>query len=156
MNPVIDRSAPGVRITLLPDEKAGSGEPLDLGSRLVGFTFDDRSVEGMLFSRADIRPLVQAELRLWGGHFVEAAIEVPIAAYRNAPTRIDSAGAGSEGRFEWIGQMVELDIAARYRWELSEGFHIRLDYGFGYRRYWEPTEIQATAHQLTAGIQLAL
>ena len=41
MNPVIDRSAPGVRITLLPDEKAGSGEPLDLGSRLIGFTFEE-------------------------------------------------------------------------------------------------------------------
>ena len=27
MNPIIDRSAPGVRITLLADERAESGEP---------------------------------------------------------------------------------------------------------------------------------
>ena len=41
MNPAFDRSAPGVRITLLPDENAGSGEPLNLGDRLIGFTFED-------------------------------------------------------------------------------------------------------------------
>ena len=41
MNPIIDRSAPGVRITLLADERAKSGEPLELGSRIIGFTFDD-------------------------------------------------------------------------------------------------------------------
>ncbi len=41
MNAVIDRSAPGVRITLLADERAESGEPLDLGDRIVGFTFED-------------------------------------------------------------------------------------------------------------------
>jgi len=36
-----DRSAPGVRITVLPDERAASGEPLDLDGRIVGFTFED-------------------------------------------------------------------------------------------------------------------
>ncbi len=41
MNPAFDRSAPGVRITLLADEKAGSGEPLDLAGRIIGFTFED-------------------------------------------------------------------------------------------------------------------
>jgi phage protein D len=41
MNPIIDRSAPGVRITLLADERAESGEPLELGGRIIGFTFDD-------------------------------------------------------------------------------------------------------------------
>ena len=40
-NPIIDRSAPGVRITLLADEKAQSGEPLELGDRIIGFTFED-------------------------------------------------------------------------------------------------------------------
>lgn len=40
-NPVFDRSAPGVRITLLADEKAGSGEPLDFAGRIIGFTFED-------------------------------------------------------------------------------------------------------------------
>ena len=37
----VDRSAPGVRITLLPHEKATSGEPLDLQDRLIGFTYED-------------------------------------------------------------------------------------------------------------------
>ena len=41
MNAIIDRSAPGVRITLLPDERAASGEPLDLAGRIIGFTFED-------------------------------------------------------------------------------------------------------------------
>ena len=38
---IVDRSAPGVRITLLADEHAASGEPLDLGDRIIGFTFED-------------------------------------------------------------------------------------------------------------------
>jgi len=41
MNAIIDRSAPGVRITLLESERAASGEPLDLGQRIIGFTFED-------------------------------------------------------------------------------------------------------------------
>lgn len=41
MNPAIDRSAPGVRITLLPHEKATEGEPLELHDRLIGFTYED-------------------------------------------------------------------------------------------------------------------
>jgi phage protein D len=41
MNALLDRSAPGVRVVLLPDEKAATGTPLDLGSRLIGFTFED-------------------------------------------------------------------------------------------------------------------
>jgi len=41
MNPIIDRSAPGIRITLLADERAESGEPLELGDRIIGFTFED-------------------------------------------------------------------------------------------------------------------
>lgn len=36
-----DRSAPGVRISQLPDEKSTSGAPLDLKGRIIGFTFDD-------------------------------------------------------------------------------------------------------------------
>ena len=40
-NPLIDRSAPGVRVTLLADERAASGEPLDLSDRIIGFTFED-------------------------------------------------------------------------------------------------------------------
>ncbi len=36
-----DRSAPGVRLTLLPDEKAASGASLDLADRLVGLTYED-------------------------------------------------------------------------------------------------------------------
>ncbi len=36
-----DRSAPGVRLTLFKDEKATTGEPLDLGTRLLSMTFED-------------------------------------------------------------------------------------------------------------------
>ena len=41
MSAIVDRSAPGVRITVLPSEKAKQGVPLDLGGRLVGFTYED-------------------------------------------------------------------------------------------------------------------
>ncbi|MFH0899378.1 MAG: contractile injection system protein, VgrG/Pvc8 family, partial [Pseudomonadota bacterium] len=41
MNPILDRSAPGVRITVLPSEKAATGEPLDLAGRIIGFTYED-------------------------------------------------------------------------------------------------------------------
>jgi len=36
-----DRSGPGVRITVLANERAPSGEPLDLDGRIIGFTFED-------------------------------------------------------------------------------------------------------------------
>jgi phage protein D len=36
-----DRSAPGVRLTLFKDEKATTGEPLDFGTRLLSFAFED-------------------------------------------------------------------------------------------------------------------
>jgi len=38
---LVDRSAPGVRITVLTNERAPSGEPLDLDGRILGFTFED-------------------------------------------------------------------------------------------------------------------
>lgn len=41
MKAVFDRSCPGVRIVVLPGEKAKQGEPLDLGGRLLGFTYED-------------------------------------------------------------------------------------------------------------------
>lgn len=36
-----NRSAPGVRLTLFKDEKATTGEPLDFGTRLLSFAFED-------------------------------------------------------------------------------------------------------------------
>jgi hypothetical protein len=36
-----DRSAPGVRLTLLRDEKATTGEPLALGERLLAFSYEE-------------------------------------------------------------------------------------------------------------------
>ncbi|MCP4678748.1 MAG: phage late control D family protein [Deltaproteobacteria bacterium] len=36
-----DRSAPGVRVVVLPDENASEGEPLELDGRIMGFSFDD-------------------------------------------------------------------------------------------------------------------
>lgn len=53
MTAPLDRSAPGVRLTLLPHERAPSGEPLDLGKRLLSFTYEDTA------SKAD-----QVSLRL--------------------------------------------------------------------------------------------
>ena len=41
MNPATDRSAPGVRVTLLADERAPAGEPLDLRGRILGFAYED-------------------------------------------------------------------------------------------------------------------
>lgn len=38
---IVDRSAPGVRVTVLPDENARSGEPLDLAGRIISFAFED-------------------------------------------------------------------------------------------------------------------
>lgn len=41
MTGVVQRTAPGVRVALLPDERAREGEPLDLSGRILGFTFED-------------------------------------------------------------------------------------------------------------------
>lgn len=38
---LVDRSGPGVRITLLDNERAPSGEPLDLAGRIIAFTYED-------------------------------------------------------------------------------------------------------------------
>jgi phage protein D len=35
------RDAPGVRVALLPDERAGSGEPIDLRGKVISFAFED-------------------------------------------------------------------------------------------------------------------
>ena len=41
MTGLVDRSGPGVRITVLENERAPSGEPLDLDGRILAFTFED-------------------------------------------------------------------------------------------------------------------
>jgi uncharacterized protein len=41
MSRIIDRSAPGIRITALPSEKASDGTPVALGGRVIGFTYED-------------------------------------------------------------------------------------------------------------------
>jgi phage protein D len=38
---LVDRSAPGVRITRLVNERAPNGEPLDLAGRILAFTYED-------------------------------------------------------------------------------------------------------------------
>ena len=40
-----DRSAPGVRITTLSDERATSGTPLALDGRVLGFTYEDSALK---------------------------------------------------------------------------------------------------------------
>jgi hypothetical protein len=41
MTTLADRSAPGVRIVALANERAASGEPEDLAGRIIGFTYED-------------------------------------------------------------------------------------------------------------------
>lgn len=41
MTDLADRSGPGVRITVLSNERAPSGEPLNLDGRILGFTYED-------------------------------------------------------------------------------------------------------------------
>lgn len=41
MTTLADRSAPGVRIVALANERASSGEPVDLAGRIIGFTYED-------------------------------------------------------------------------------------------------------------------
>jgi phage protein D len=38
---IVDRSAPGVRITLLPNERATGGTPLDLENRILALSYED-------------------------------------------------------------------------------------------------------------------
>src|SRR5688572_4479756 len=37
----LDRSAPGVRITLLESERSAGGQPLDLRDRVLSFSYED-------------------------------------------------------------------------------------------------------------------
>lgn len=41
MSAVRDRSAPGVRVSIVPDERVAAGERLDLTGRILSFTFED-------------------------------------------------------------------------------------------------------------------
>ena len=45
---IVDRSGPGVRITLLDNERAPSGEPLDLAGRIIAFTYEDAEKKACL------------------------------------------------------------------------------------------------------------
>jgi phage protein D len=61
------RTAPGVRVVFLPDERASSGEPLDLRDRIVSFTFED-SVEktdkaSLILDNFDLSLFERAALR---------------------------------------------------------------------------------------------
>lgn len=40
-----DRTAPGVRVTLLDHERASSGRPLDLAGRILSFTYEDSATK---------------------------------------------------------------------------------------------------------------
>ena len=73
----LDRTAPGVRLTWLADEKATSGTPLDLGTRLVSFSFEESESKAAqvslvldnydlaLFDREDLASGAVLEV-LWG------------------------------------------------------------------------------------------
>jgi len=79
MSSLIDRSAPGVRLTLLSDERAQSGEPLNLSDRLISFTFEDseRRVDqaSLLLDNFDLSLFERAELA--GGSTLEVSWGYP-------------------------------------------------------------------------------
>ncbi len=84
MNPILDRSAPGVRITLLPDEQAEGGEPLDLGDRIIAFTFEDAERKADQVSiQLDAAPRSRGDLSLFdrediaGGAILEVSWGYP-------------------------------------------------------------------------------
>jgi len=62
----LDRSTPGVRVTSLVDPTATAGAPIDLGMRILSFTYEDSDVridkvgleldnfDGALFDRPEL------------------------------------------------------------------------------------------------------
>lgn len=70
-----DRSAPGVRLTVLADEKASSGEPLKLGDRLIAFTFEDSEdkADKLTLQLDNFDLALFAHEALMGGAFLEVS-----------------------------------------------------------------------------------
>lgn len=74
-----DRSAPGVRLTVLADEKASSGEPLKLGDRLIAFTFEDSEdkADKLTLQLDNFDLALFAHEALMGGAFLEVSWGYP-------------------------------------------------------------------------------
>lgn len=73
--PIKDRSRPGVRISVLSDEHASSGTPLDLGDRLIAFTFEDsaRKADKVLLQLDNFDLMFFEREELMGGAILEVA-----------------------------------------------------------------------------------
>jgi len=86
--PPTDRSTPGVRLTLFQDEKASVGLPLDLGTRLLSFAFEDCEEKADKLSlELDNHDLVLFDREeLTGGAVLEVAWGYP--GYLSPPRRV--------------------------------------------------------------------
>jgi hypothetical protein len=79
-----DRSAPGVRLTLFKDEQSTTGEPLDFGTRLLSFAFEDCEQLSRIFWESLLR-----HYRAWA----KAAGYASSAVETGAVTGVHRAGA---------------------------------------------------------------
>lgn len=88
MTDLRDRSAPGVRVTVLADERAREGEPVELAERILSFTFEDserRADKAVLQLRNDDLALFARE-ELMGGHLLEVSWGYP--GHMSTPRRV--------------------------------------------------------------------
>ena len=83
---IIDRRAPGVRISVLPSERSSAGEPLDLQNRILAFSYEDseQKADRMIvqLDNQDLSLFSRAELM--GGALLEVSWGYPGAM---APSR---------------------------------------------------------------------
>jgi hypothetical protein len=84
--PSQDRSAPGVRLTLLAHESAAQGTPVDLGQRLLAFTYEDceRKVDQVSLQLDNFDLALFEREELLGGAILEVSWGYP---GRMAPPR---------------------------------------------------------------------
>lgn len=88
MTALVDRSAPGVRVTVLPDERAREGVPVDLAGRILGFSYEDserRADKAVLQLRNDDLALFARD-ELMGGQVLEVAWGYP--GHLSTPRRV--------------------------------------------------------------------
>ena len=116
MTTLKDRSAPGVRITLLPDEKAASGTPVDLAGRILSFTYEDceRKADKVSITLDNFDLSLFESKALVGG----AVLEVSWGYLRLSDT--DHPGSGMKPRTLSTG--VALLSGGGQQWHPDEGW----------------------------------
>jgi hypothetical protein len=79
MTAAFDRSAPGVRVSVIRDEKALAGEPFDLRGRLLSFTYEDseRKADKVTLELDNFDLALFAREELMGGALLEVAWGYP-------------------------------------------------------------------------------